>query len=149
MERIIKTTMTEFGAAGAGFSIHDPEVREMSEAYSHPRHAYFVITDGNKIYGGGGIAPLKGGDPNVCELRKMYFAPEIRSLGLGSSLMKECLAEAYRLGFNQCYLETLKSMTAAEKLYVKSGFKKIESSMGATGHFSCDSFFLKSLSKTN
>jgi putative acetyltransferase len=145
IERIIKSTMTEFGASGAGFSIHDPEVHGMFEAYSRPHHAYFVITDGNAIFGGAGIAPLTGGDPMVCELRKMYFSPEVRGQGLGQALIDKCLAEAKRMGFVECYLETLKSMTAAEKLYVKSGFKKINSSMGATGHFSCDSFYLKKL----
>jgi putative acetyltransferase len=145
MENIIKLTMTEFGASGEGFSINDPEVLGMFEAYTGPWHAYFVITDGKDIFGGAGIAPLTGGDPKVCELRKMYFSPEIRGQGLGQALMDKCLVEARQLGFEKCYLETLKTMTAAEKLYVKSGFKKINSSMGATGHFSCDSFYLKTL----
>ena len=145
MGRIIKTTMTEFGASGAGFSINDAEVLAMYEAYTRPRHAYFVITNGEQIFGGAGIAPLSGGDPKVCELRKMYFEPEIRGLGFGQELMDKCLEKAHSLGFEHCYLETLKTMKGAEKLYLKNGFRLIAGPMGATGHFSCDSFYLKSL----
>jgi putative acetyltransferase len=75
----------------------------------------------------------------------MYFAPEIRSMGLGQALMEKCLVEANNLGYKKCYLETLKTMKGAEKLYTKNGFKKIPAPLGATGHFSCDSFYLKEL----
>ena len=39
-----------------------------------------------RVVGGGGIAPLAGGDPDVCELRKMYFLPSLRGLGAGMAL---------------------------------------------------------------
>jgi putative acetyltransferase len=146
IQKIVQNTMTEFGASGAGFSINDAEVLNMFEAYAHPRHAYFVITDGHELFGGAGIAPLTDGDEKVCELRKMYFRQEVRGLGLGQLLMEKCLAEARLMGFEQCYLETLRSMKGAEKLYRKNLFLPIEKPMGATGHFSCDSFYLKSLS---
>lgn len=145
VEQIIKSTMTEFGASGPGFSINDPEVSSMSLFYSKPRHAYFVITDGQRIYGGAGVAPLAGHEGSICELRKMYFLPELRSLGVGQRLMETCLTEAEELGFSECYLETLKSMTGAERLYVKNGFLPLSAPLGNTGHFSCDSFFLKRL----
>ena len=34
------------------------------------------------VVGGAGYAPLTGGDPGTCELRKMYFFPELRGLGI-------------------------------------------------------------------
>jgi putative acetyltransferase len=40
---IIRSVMTEFGASGPGFAIHDPEVHAMNAAYSSPRAAYFVV----------------------------------------------------------------------------------------------------------
>ena len=145
VKSLIQTVMPEFGACGPGFAIHDPEVQDMFSAYNRERHVYFVITDGKDIFGGGGIAPLTGSDEKICELRKMYFKGSIRGLGLGKSLMELCLERAREMGFKQCYLETLKSMTQAQKLYQRSGFKPLSQPMGETGHFSCDSFYLREL----
>ncbi|HEX2082026.1 MAG TPA: GNAT family N-acetyltransferase, partial [Xanthomonadaceae bacterium] len=76
MAAIIRAVMPEFGATGCGFAINDPEVDWMSRAYTAPRCAYFVIEDDDRVLGGGGVAPLEGGDADTCELRKMYFLPE-------------------------------------------------------------------------
>src|SRR5687768_1878945 len=92
--KLIRTVMPEFNAVGPGFSINDPEVDDMYGSYSLPRSAYYVVTDGKSILGGAGIAPLTGTDGSVCELRKMYFMPEIRGKGLGQQLMDYCLKSA-------------------------------------------------------
>src|SRR5688572_32876725 len=91
---LIRTVMPEFGAVGDGFAINDPEVDWMAKAYAAPRSAYFVVERDGEIQGGGGIAPLAGGDADVCELRKMYFLPALRGLGAGAALMEHCLASA-------------------------------------------------------
>src|SRR6478609_6738214 len=81
---IIRTVMPEFGASGAGFAIHDTEVDTMCAAYSQPGAAYFVVEalgPEAHVLGGAGIAPLEGGEEGVCELRKMYFLPELRGRG--------------------------------------------------------------------
>ena len=110
---VIRTVMPEFGATGSGFAINDPEVDWMSRAYAAPQSAYFVVERGGKVMGGGGVAPLVGGDGNTCELRKMYFLPEARGIGAGTTMMEHCLQAARHLGFNRCYLETLCGMDAA------------------------------------
>ncbi|MEO6366074.1 MAG: GNAT family N-acetyltransferase, partial [Luteimonas sp.] len=110
---IIRRVMPEFGALGDGFAINDPEVDWMSRAYGAPRSMYFVVERDGVVEGGGGVAPLVGGDANTCELRKMYFLPTMRGLGAGTALMTRCLDEARHSGFTQCYLETLRGMDAA------------------------------------
>ena len=142
---VIRTVMPEFGASGDGFAINDPEVDWMHRAYSAPRCAYFVVEVDGRVLGGGGIAPLEGGEEDVCELRKMYFLPDLRGLGAGAALMERCLDAARLHGFHSCYLETLRGMDAAMRLYERSGFTKIPASMGATGHGGCDSFYLLDL----
>jgi putative acetyltransferase len=139
---IIRTVMPEFGAVGDGFAINDPEVDWMSRAYAAPRSAYFVVERDGRILGGGGVAPLEGGPHDVCELRKMYFLPELRGLGVGAALMNRCLDAARSFGFRHCYLETLCGMRAAQKLYERSGFRRIGGPLGATGHGGCDTFYL-------
>ena len=145
MAAIIRAVMPEFGATGDGFAINDPEVDWMSRAYSAPRHAYFVLERDNKVLGGAGIAPLAGGDDDVCELRKMYFLPEARGLGAGAAMMSRCLDAAREAGFARCYLETLCGMDAAMRLYQRSGFRRIDGPMGATGHGGCNTFYLREL----
>lgn len=145
MAAIIRTVMPEFGASGCGFAINDPEVDWMSRAYSAPRSAYFVLRRDGRVIGGGGVAPLEGGDPDTCELRKMYFLPEARGLGAGAAMMERCLEAARAFGFRRCYLETLTGMDAAMRLYERSGFRRIDGPMGATGHGGCNTFYLRDL----
>lgn len=142
---IIRSVMPEFGAGGAGFAIHDAEVAAMSSSYSRPRCAYFVVTLDGVVFGSAGIAPLQGGDAVTCELRKMYFLPALRGRGAGRELIAHCMDAARALGFEQCYLETLTGMDAAQALYVANGFQRIDHALGATGHHGCNRFYLRTL----
>ena len=142
---IIRSVMPEFGATGSGFAINDPEVDWMSRAYAAPRSAYFVVEHEGVVLGGGGVAPLVGGDGATCELRKMYFLPAARGIGAGTAMMERCLQAARGFGFKQCYLETLGGMDAAMRLYERSGFQRIDGSLGATGHGGCNTFYLLEL----
>lgn len=144
--RIIREVMTEFGASGEGFSIHDAEVDNMHEAYNAPGAAYFVVENDGKVVGGAGIASLEGGPEEMCELKKMYFLPEARGKGMGKKLVKECLAAATSFGYKTVYIETVSRMEAANKLYASSGFEKIAYPLGATGHHGCESFYILNVS---
>lgn len=150
---LIRTVMPEFGAKGPGFAINDPEVDDMFEAYAAPRSAYFVVTRRSEkskakrevVVGGGGYAPLVGGDTHTCELRKMYFLPEVRGLGIGQEVLEKCLGGAGRARFRRMYLETLAAMTQARALYTRNGFAPIDKPLGNTGHFGCNSFMVRAL----
>jgi len=143
---IIRTVMPEFGAVGPGFAIEDAEVDTMYEAYQAPGAAYFVVADASgKIWGGAGIAPLEQAAEKICELRKMYFLPELRGKGLGKQMIGHCLQVAEEQGYRYCYLETLSGMHQAQRLYEHLGFERLTGPMGNTGHFSCDKYYLRSL----
>jgi len=142
---IIRTVMPSFGAVGDGFAINDPEVDWMSRAYSEPRCSYFVVEVDGVVKGGAGVAPLIDGDEDLCELRKMYFLPELRGQGAGAAMMARCLDAARGHGFRRCYLETLKGMDAAMRLYERSGFRRLPGPMGATGHGGCNAFYILDL----
>jgi putative acetyltransferase len=149
--RLIRTVMPEFGASGPGYAIMDPEVDDMHASYgAHAaRAAYWVVVrvSDDAIVGAGGFAPLVGGDDRTCELRKMYFYPELRGLGLGSELLGLCVRGASRAGFSRMYLETLASMSQARALYEKHGFAVRSSALGNTGHSGCNTFYEKELAK--
>jgi putative acetyltransferase len=143
--RLIRTVMPEFGAAGQGFAIQDPEVSAMSAAYMGGRAQYWVIVRGEEVLGGGGFAALEGGEPEVCELRKMYFMASARGLGFGRRLLELCLREAREAGFRRCYLETLENMALARRLYETNGFRRLRAPLGRTGHYGCNSWYLREL----
>lgn len=142
---IIRSVMPEFGAGGAGFAIHDAEVAAMSTAYTHARCGYFVIEIDGVVLGGGGFAPLEGGEADTCELRKMYFLPTLRGRGAGRELIAHCLDMARRSGFTRCYIETLTGMDAAQRLYLANGFSRIGAALGNTGHHGCNRFYLREI----
>ena len=107
--------------------------------------AYFVVEEDGTIIGSAGLAPLLGGDPEICELQKMYFLPKARGRGIGAEMMETCLDYARAEGFKQCYLETLPYMETARKLYARSGFKSLEKPIGDTGHYNCTMWMIRDL----
>jgi putative acetyltransferase len=144
---IIRAVMTEHGCSGAGFAIHDAEVAAMTSAYQEARAGYYVVERDGVVFGGGGYAQLEGSsqDAAVCELRKMYFLPAARGLGLGRAMLSLLLEEMRRAGFRRCYLETSSWMDAAKRLYLAAGFTAQNAAEGATGHHGCDSFYSRIL----
>ncbi len=145
---IIRTVMTEHGASGPGFAIHDPEVARMSAYYDprgRPPAQYFVLDDAGTVVGGAGFAPLHGGPAGTCELRKMYLRPQTRGSGLGRRLLAQVLAAAKDAGYRRCYLETMATMHRARALYASFGFEKLCAPEGATGHFGCDAWYAREL----
>lgn len=144
--RIIRTVMTGFGLDRPGSSLNDDEVKAMYETYSRDRAAYFVVMEDERVVGGAGIGPLSGADETICELKKMYLLPEARGAGVGEQLLTMCLEAARNAGYRQCYLETIREMTAARALYEKHGFRKLTKPLGDTGHFACDSSYARDIS---
>jgi putative acetyltransferase len=144
---VIRDVMTEHGCTGSGFAIHDPEVGAMHAAYQGKDARYFVALRGGEVQGGGGFARLAGtGDAAAtCELRKMYFRPALRGLGVGRELLWLLLDEMRGCGYRRCYLETTSWMDAARRLYVASGFCELDGPHGCTGHHGCDRFFAREL----
>ena len=144
--RIIRTVMTEYGAVGKGYSIEDPEVDAMYEAYADARSHFLVLeTPEGQLVGCGGIAPLRGGDANTCELKKMYFYPEARGRGMGRQLVGQLEEAARQRGFGYMYLETIAAMQEANHLYRRLHFDALPGAMGNTGHSSCGLFYGKTL----
>lgn len=135
--RLVRKVLVELGVPKVGTAYADKALDEMYEHYDRPKATYFVVQDGDTIIGCAGVAPLDNYQGNVCELQKMYFLEEARGRGIGSDMMKACIDKARKYGFEQCYLETMPYMKAAQKLYKRTGFRYINGPMGDTGHFSC------------
>ena len=142
---VIRAIFHELNAPKVGTAYADPILDTLYEVYQAPRSVYYVVEHDGKVVGGCGVAPLENGDDSVCELQKMYFAPEIRGTGYAEKIIEKCLEFAKTQSFEICYLETLSFMTTAQKLYQRIGFENICGPMGNTGHSSCEVWMTKKL----
>jgi putative acetyltransferase len=143
--QVIRAIFHELDAPKVGTAYADPILDTLYEVYQEPRSIYYIVENEGKVVGGCGVAPLENSDASVCELQKMYFAPEIRGTGYAEKIIEKCLDFAQKQGFEICYLETLSFMTAAQKLYKRIGFENIDGPMGNTGHNSCEVWMIKKL----
>ncbi|KAF1976571.1 acetyltransferase, GNAT family [Bimuria novae-zelandiae CBS 107.79] len=62
--------------------------------------------------------------PVTCELKRLYVVPEARGMGAAQRLMDATFEAARNMGYSEMLLDTLASMTAAQKLYRRCGFKE-------------------------
>jgi len=143
--KVIREVIVEMGAPKVGTTYEDKALDDMFGTYQKPKAIFFVVEHQNKVVGGGGISQLDNFEGNTCELQKMYFSPIARGRGLGSEMINLCLEKAKEFGFEECYLETMPYMKAAQKLYRKNGFTNIDGPKGDTCHYSCDVWMTKKL----
>lgn len=141
-ESVIRTCLIEFGANHEGTAWADPDLGRFSEIYNTPGNRYWVAEDeSGEIVGGTGIGRLTD---TVCELQKMYCLPQARGTGLAAELMAIALEYARQL-YEQCYLETLDNMIAAQRFYEKHGFCRTNIAPVQTAHFACEVRLIKTL----
>ena len=142
---VIRKVSAEYGlTADKGYGVADPTLDDMYSVYDQQGAAYWVVEYQGEIVGGGGFAPLAG-EPNVCELQKMYFLPQTRGHGLAKRIVALSLQLAKQFGYQQCYLETTECLREAVGLYEKLGFKHLDAPLGQTGHDACEVVMLKTL----
>jgi len=137
IEKIIKQVLTEHGVNKPGTAYFDSSLQHMFEFYSVPKSIYFIAEENDCIIGGGGIFPTEGLPDDTSELVKMYLLPEMRGKGIGKLLIQSCLEFANQTGYKRVYLETMKELEKAVKMYEKTGFTLLSAPLGNTGHFAC------------
>jgi GNAT superfamily N-acetyltransferase len=70
-----------------------------------------------------GALKLHGRKP--AEVKRMWVAPEMRGLGLGSRLLSELEQRARGAGARTARLETNRALTEAIALYQRSGYREV------------------------
>ncbi|MEK4188367.1 GNAT family N-acetyltransferase [Paenibacillus sp. FSL L8-0494] len=144
IEKVIRDCLIEFGGNRAGLAWEDDSLHHLSDYYNHSENrAYWVVEEGGEVLGGCGIAPF-GNDDKICELQKMYLSQSIRGNGIANELLNTAL-DFSKLHYNQCYLETLQNMHAANRFYTKNGFELLEKPLAGSEHFACDAWYIKNL----
>ncbi|MBD7909248.1 GNAT family N-acetyltransferase [Sporosarcina gallistercoris] len=145
IEKIIKHSLESVGLDIPGTAYFDPQLGELAQFYRGQQGAayWIAVDDEGKVAGGVGIGPYdqKNG---ICELQKLYIAPEFQGQGLSKELMATALGFA-RDHYDYCYLETSQKLSIANRLYSKLGFDLLEEPLEGSEHGAMDAWYLKKL----
>lgn len=143
LAKIIRDTLSEFGAAKPGTVYYDDSTDHLSEVFEQKGSCYFVVTVDGTITGGAGIYPTMNLPQGTCELVKLYLSPIARGKGIGKRLMLACEEAAQKHGYNKVYLETMPELKIAVPMYEKMGYRYLKGPLGNSGHTGCDIWMMK------
>jgi putative acetyltransferase len=146
LAKVIRDTLTEFGANKPGTVYFDPTTDALFELFRTPGSIYFVAIINNIIVGGCGIYPTINLPNETCELVKLYLDSSARGTGLGKKLLLQSMQWAKENGYKQVYLESMPELSKAVSIYEKVGFERINQPLGNSGHCGCDIWMTKQLS---
>lgn len=140
----IRSSLEEFGCALPGTAWADPETDRVFQQFQELNTVYYVAELDGEVVGGCGIN-LLAGEPDKCELQKLYLKKSARGRGIASVLLSKSIEFALIAGYKAIYLETKRELQIAVPLYEKNGFQYLSAPLGNTGHFNCEIQMLKTL----
>lgn len=143
---IVRDNLRSHGLALPGTAYFDPELDHLSRFYeaSEKRQYFVAAAAGGTVLGGAGIAEFAG-DRTVAELQKLYLSEAAKGHGLGYRLLAEAEAFAVSAGYHFLYLETHHVLEAANHIYEKSGFRRMDGPLAGSLHGAMDVFWGKEI----
>ncbi|WP_432354162.1 GNAT family N-acetyltransferase [Sporosarcina sp. A2] len=145
MAHIIRESLESFGLNISGTAYYDPQLNELAQFYEKEEDAcYWVaLSERDEVVGGVGIGPYNR-EAGICELQKLYVAPEAQGVGMAKQLMATALEFAAQ-HYKHCYLETSTKLEVASRLYEKLGFTLLDKPLDGSEHGAMDAWYLKKL----
>jgi ribosomal protein S18 acetylase RimI-like enzyme len=106
------------------FQDFDAELSDLPGNYAPPRGGILVARD---CHGAalGCVALRPTATPGTAEIKRLYLRPAARGQALGRRLAEAIIERARDTGYVRLVLDTLATMDAARKLYVKLGFHPV------------------------
>ena len=83
----------------------------------------YLIKEAEAFVGCAALWQFKAG---IAEVKRLYVRPKEQGKGLGKLLVNTVVEDAKALGYEQLYLDSLKRLQAAWKLYKGLNFKEIQ-----------------------
>jgi N-acetylglutamate synthase-like GNAT family acetyltransferase len=110
----------------------DRDLANIEANYWNRKGAFFVLLNGDEVIG---TVALHHETDAVCELCRMYLAPQYRGQGLGHRMLDHSLRQARQSGFKEMRLKTASVLIEAISLYRRAGFTAVK---GAQAGGNCD-----------
>lgn len=145
LSRIIRKAFEDFGAPKTGTVYSDPTTDNLFALFQQENSVLWVADIDSKVVGCGGVYPTLGLPNGYAELVKLYISSDVRGLGVGRALMERCMQSARDFGYTHLYLESLPHFNKAVSIYEKQGYKRLDHSLGASGHTACNIWMVKEL----
>ena len=105
------------------FQNFDKELQQLSIMYAATNGGIVLCKKNNDFIGCSAIRKI---DTTSCELKRMWVQLPYQKLGIGETLLKECISLAKKLNYKEIRLDTLKRLQPAIKLYKKYNFIETE-----------------------
>jgi len=103
------------------------ELDGLPGAYSAPAGCLLLACEDGRYAGVIGIRPMGGdGEPDVCEMKRLFVRKPWRGDGVGRALSEAAMEWSRRAGYGRICLDTLEKLSDARALYVSQGFREIE-----------------------
>lgn len=97
----------------------EQEMASLPGAYIAPEgQLFFAEVDGRPA----GCVGVRAFSDGMCEMKRLYVAPEERGHGVGKELALAAIKAARKMGYRRVLIDTLPSMRMAVKLYRELGF---------------------------
>ena len=104
------------------FQGFEDEVAALPGGYAAPGGTLFLATEGESAAGCVGVRRV---DASACEMKRLFVRPAHQGQGIGRDLAVQAIAWARAAGYDRMLLDTLPSMTAAQRMYEALGFRDV------------------------
>jgi ribosomal protein S18 acetylase RimI-like enzyme len=115
-----------------------PDLQKIKEVYQKNKGNFWVALEESKVVG---TIALKDMGDNRGDLWRFYVRKDLRMMGVGQRLFATLMDFAKQNGYKEIFLSTHHDQEAANKFYLKHGFKRIESLPEDFPHSSNDEVF--------
>jgi ribosomal protein S18 acetylase RimI-like enzyme len=105
-----------------GFQGFAAELAGLPGEYAPPSGRLLLACEGDAV---AGCVAMRALTADTCEMKRLYVRPPFRTGGVGRQLAERVIAEARAAGYRRMNLDTLPTMTGAQRLYERLGFTEI------------------------
>jgi ribosomal protein S18 acetylase RimI-like enzyme len=124
---LVRTLFEEYQAwlgVDLCFQGFDDELRTLPGRYASPTGRLWLARVGTDAVGCVAVRPMAAPEA-TCEMKRLWVRDRYRGLGAGRLLAASTVAFMVEAGYRRMRLDTLRSMTAARRLYDEMGFVEI------------------------